>query len=456
MIGDYESTVISEFWNNHFEYTDASTPITKTKCWNFFNLLHGCQSNYHSFTSISGRIGIRSKNTKKKKKLFLITPISREGKIFFKNCETTKEEDGDNMDMKGKIGEGEDEDEEEGDGEHEGKGEDDGVYIADEDDEEEMVEEFIIIDEYNLEDQENCENDGKQSETLKTNGRRRRQSIQNFWQQNYHYSTMGLKKIKVSDVHAFFLQKEPDWSVSLQDFHEISLENMKIRIKHDRKKKTKFYYANPISSAASIYHGYVPEQTSSTTSSLCGFHLVNIQGLISNKVNKCDFLNLITSSSSTSKKIIAITETHLNSKQHFDAEIMKYFQNFNILRADRDTEYNIHDEFQLQSHGGCLLLTSPDIITIPKLLFSNGNCELVIAECPELETSIIVVYRPPKPNFSLHKFKEVISKITKYLEERDASGSTFNSIMAGDFNFPSCVVEWILSKDGIFPNIKLD
>ena len=29
MIGDYESTVISEFWNNHFEYTDASTPIKK-------------------------------------------------------------------------------------------------------------------------------------------------------------------------------------------------------------------------------------------------------------------------------------------------------------------------------------------------------------------------------------------------------------------------------------------
>ena len=170
MIGDNESTVISDFWNNHFEFTDASTPIKKKECWNFFNTLHGCQSNYHSFTSISGRIGIRSKNMKKKKKLFLITPTSREGKLFFKNCES--KEDGDDMKMKGETGEGEDEDEE-----REGKDEDVGVYTADEDGEEEMVEEFIIIDEYIIEeveekdeDQENCEDDGKQSETVKING----------------------------------------------------------------------------------------------------------------------------------------------------------------------------------------------------------------------------------------------------------------------------------------------
>ena len=88
-----------------------------------------------------------------------------------------------------------------------------------------------------------------------------------------------------------------------------------------------------------------------------------------------------------------------------------------------------------------LLLASPDIITIPKLLCSNGNCELIIAECPEMEVSIIVVYRPLKPNFSLPKFKEIITKIRKYLANREASGSTYSTIMAGDFNFPSRIVE---------------
>ena len=113
IMGDYESIVIREFWNNHFEYSEASTSITKEKCWNFFNVLHGCHSKYHSFTSISGRIGIRSKKVKKKNKLFLATPISREGKLFFKNSET-KDEDGD-VDMKGEN-KGEDEDEEDDDG----------------------------------------------------------------------------------------------------------------------------------------------------------------------------------------------------------------------------------------------------------------------------------------------------------------------------------------------------
>ena len=117
-------------------------------------------------------------------------------------------------------------------------------------------------------------------------------------------------------------------------------------------------------------------------------HLVTIQGLITNKKNKNEFLKLVTSSqNSTSNRIIAVTETHLNP-QHFNAEITKYFTDYNVIKADRDTNYDMNDDYQLQSCGGCLLLTSQDIITIPKITFSNGNCELVIANCPEIKLDI--------------------------------------------------------------------
>ena len=37
----------------------------------------------------------------------------------------------------------------------------------------------------------------------------------------------------------------------------------------------------------------------------------------------------------TNRAIIAITEAHLSSAQHYDAEIAKYFYNYNIHRVDR-------------------------------------------------------------------------------------------------------------------------
>ena len=113
--------------------------------------------------------------------------------------------------------------------------------------------------------------------------------------------------------------------------------------------------------------------------------------MITNKHNKSEFLKISTASTNQSK-ILAITETHLNSKQHFDAEIIKHFPNYHIMRADRDVEFDPDDEDQLVSRGGCMLLISPNIISIPKLQFSNGNCEVVIVELPEKATTIITIY----------------------------------------------------------------
>ena len=178
----------------------------------------------------------------------------------------------------------------------------------------------------------------------------------------------------------------------------------------------------------------------------CQIHLVNIQGLITTKKNKNDFLRLVTAQHPAASRIIAVTETHL-STQHFNAEINKYFPDYNVVRADRDTIYETTDEYQLHSCGGCLLLTSPDIITLPQITFSNGNCELVVATCPELHMDIIVVYRPPRPNCSLPKFTEITGKIQAYLGSREKD---YHITLLGDFNFPERIVKWIKIAEGTF------
>ena len=138
-----------------------------------------------------------------------------------------------------------------------------------------------------------------------------------------------------------------------------------------------------------------------------------------------------------------------------DSEILKFFPNFNIERADRNTEFDLTDEYQLQSHGGCLLLASPDIIVVPKISYSNGNCEMLIVECPNLKTAIIIIYRPPNgPNFTLRKFSEIISKVQKYLHELTIKGTDLSIILTGDFNFPERVVSWISSEEGVIADAK--
>ena len=123
MEGDVESTV-KEFWNKHFVYKEVSTSIIKENCWNFFNQIHGYKINYHSFTSITGKVGIRSKTAKKKKRCYLATPITREGKKYFKDDVKEDREEDDGIDYKGeesKEEDGNEKDEEEVKGEEECK-----------------------------------------------------------------------------------------------------------------------------------------------------------------------------------------------------------------------------------------------------------------------------------------------------------------------------------------------
>ena len=141
-----------------------------------------------------------------------------------------------------------------------------------------------------------------------------------------------------------------------------------------------------------------------------------------------------------------MTETWTKTLGHHDSEILNSFPDYSIIRSDCDTESEDH----LASRGGCLLLTSPDIIITPILTFSNGYCEILIAELPELHKAIIVLYNPPKPNFSLDKFREVLNKIETYLTNNLELNKNLDTILAGDFNFPPRIVNWVSSDEGLF------
>ena len=100
-----------------------------------------------------------------------------------------------------------------------------------------------------------------------------------------------------------------------------------------------------------------------------------------------------------------------------------------------------HDD-TLPSRGGCALLASPGLTLLPKDSYCNGICELLIFEIPQLNTAAIVVYNPPKPNFNVSKFQEVMLRIETYLEINAGREEQLDITVLGDFNFPPNIVSW--------------
>ena len=113
--------------------------------------------------------------------------------------------------------------------------------------------------------------------------------------------------------------------------------------------------------------------------------LTNILGLITRKSNKCQFLKEIAGNKQNRSQVIAVTEIWTKTVGHHDAEILRSFPGYVIMRSDRDTDGEDH----LASREWCLLLASPDIIITLILTFSNGYCEILVAELPELLEVII-------------------------------------------------------------------
>ena len=74
---------------------------------------------------------------------------------------------------------------------------------------------------------------------------------------------------------------------------------------------------------------------------------------------------------------------------------------------------------------------------------------------PQLNTAVMVVYNPPKPNFDLAKFRQVMDKMDSYLMKNELKGDRqLDVTLMGDFNFPPSIVTWEKWDQGLFPVVK--
>ena len=204
---------------------------------------------------------------------------------------------------------------------------------------------------------------------------------------------------------------------------------------------------HPTTFDSKLHHQHYTEDTG--TPLTVDLFLVNIQGLITQRRNKSHFLKTVTSTNNSSQ-IIAVTETW--AQAHFNGEYTQAFDGYNIIRADRDYNFNPDDDDQLVTRGGCLLLTTPNITITPIVSYSNGNCEILIADLPTIHTTAITIYRPSGINFSLKHFSAILGKARTYLTTRQVSGNEGTILLTGDFNFNSAVVNWEKSDHGLLPN----
>ena len=296
--------------------------------------------------------------------------------------------------------------------------------------------------------------------------------LKEFWNNNHILSKESNSRIDPNQVYIFF-NTISQTNLTFQRFKTLS---GKCGIKQVEEGTVKYYTASPISSLAKAWHaremdyGYNLPASDNTTQ--CKISLVNMRGLITNTQNKSPLLKI--KCHKEGNNLIAVTESHLYPKQHYDEEVTRYFPGYSIERSDRKVEESskrkksLDDQQEngnepkkvspkdiLQSGGGCLLLASPGLTLLPIESVCNGVCELLICEVPQLNTAAIVVYNPCKPNFNLVKFKDIIDRIDVYLSENEKKGDKRLDInLMGDFNFPPHVVSWLKSDQGLFPDVK--
>ena len=76
--------------------------------------------------------------------------------------------------------------------------------------------------------------------------------------------------------------------------------------------------------------------------------------------------------------------------------------------------------------------------------YSNGVCEVFIVKVYQLDTIVVVVYRPP--DTTLSEFTPILTKIDSVLQNLPAPAP--NITLMGDLNFPSSVITWQVT-DGL-------
>ena len=205
---------------------------------------------------------------------------------------------------------------------------------------------------------------------------------------------------------------------------------------------------NPISLSSKAHMERVNKEKETQTNSI-NFALANIQGLITNKRNKCKSVKEITNKG-CKNQVIILTETW--TKDNYREEILNHFKDYNLLMTDRIYDPKKNDPHQLKTRGGTLILTSPDITITPERSLSNGNCEIAIAKLPTINTYVVSMYRPSGKNFNLAKYEEALSWVRQYFNNNENAQRDSHIIFAGDFNFPKRIVEWKDSKRGVVAN----
>ena len=120
--------------------------------------------------------------------------------------------------------------------------------------------------------------------------------------------------------------------------------------------------------------------------------------------------------------IMNLTETWLDDT----VEEIVEMEGYNIFRSDRKN----------RERGGTAVYVKDKIETNIKLQMSNGKCEVVAVEMPDIQTLNIVVYRPP--DTKSHEFNPILSEIQNILQNLEKPEPTI--ILSGDLNFP--FVKW--------------
>ena len=193
-----------------------------------------------------------------------------------------------------------------------------------------------------------------------------------FIKLNYNYEgNRDTRRVKVIEIHNLFCEvTEDNGGISLHDFSQVVSS---LGIRKIKRRGGIQYCVTPCTSLSQNHH--FPGQNLKKDGNL-NFHLVNIQGLISKKKgNKVALLSKVAELKGN-RNILAITETHLEKGQHFDAETAEnHLPGYTIIRTDRDTKYDITDEAQLKTRGGAMLMASPDLSMnkVKECCFSNGN-----------------------------------------------------------------------------------
>ena len=151
------------------------------------------------------------------------------------------------------------------------------------------------------------------------------------------------KEINGKSVYEFFVVSEYFQGELYEDFRRESGRIKKLKSKYPKRSKEKIYYVEEKSEACKLY--YESNNNSVMQHDKVDLFLINIEGIITNKRNKSHFLKTMTKTPNNSQ-IIAVTETW--AKEHFNAEYKKAFNEYNIMRADRDVKLVPEDKERLR------------------------------------------------------------------------------------------------------------